>query len=55
MKLLQPNPIHHALATDWKYVQSGSTDIRKTFKRIKEKIALQKTAPTKVRQLKVKQ
>lgn len=54
MKLLQPNPVHHSLATDWKYVQSGNTDIRKTFKRIREKIALQKTAPTKIRQLKVK-
>lgn len=54
MKLLQQNPIHHQLANDWKYVSSGNTDIKKTFKRIKEKLAEKKAAPTKIRQFKAK-
>lgn len=55
MKLLRPDPIHHQLASDWKYVTSGKTDIRKTFKRIRDKLMImQKAKPNKVRELRTK-
>ena len=54
MKLLQPNPIHYALRQDWKYVPSVNTDIRKTFRRIREKMAQQKLQQSKVREFKTK-
>jgi hypothetical protein len=60
VKLLKPNPIHHQLSPDWKYIQSGSTNIAKTFKRIREKIASekleleQKRTPNKVREFKTR-
>lgn len=53
MKLLQPDPIHHTLSPDWKYVQSGKTDIRRTFKRWRDRIAAEeKVKPNKIRELK---
>jgi hypothetical protein len=55
MKLLLQNPVHHQLAPDWKYVRSDKTDIRKTFKRVRERmIAEQKTKPNKVREIRAK-
>ena len=54
MKLLPPNPIHYQLSPDWKYVNSGATDIRKTFRRIRERMAQQKLKPSKVREFKAK-
>lgn len=55
MKLLKPNPQYYELHPDWKYVPSGSTDIRKTFRKIRERMAaeLRKSQP-KVRELKRK-
>jgi len=55
MKLLPPNPIHYQLSPDWKYVNSGATDLRKTFRKIRERIAAdkKKTEP-KSRQLRTK-
>lgn len=53
MKLLQPNPIHHTLSPDWKYINSGKTDIKKTFKRWRDKLAAEEKAkPSKIRELK---
>lgn len=51
MKLLPQNPLHCQLAPDWKYVRSDKTDIRKTFKKQRELIALA-VKPNKVRELK---
>lgn len=53
MKLLPMNPIHYVLSADWKYVPAGQTDIRKTFKRIREKLAEPRTIKP-VGELKVK-
>lgn len=52
MKLLPQNPVHCALSPDWKYISASKTDIRKTFKKQRELIALQKAKPSKVRELK---
>jgi hypothetical protein len=53
MKLLQPDPIHIKLHEGWKYVNSGKTDISKTFKRERERLALLKQKPAKVRELRM--
>lgn len=42
MKLLPQNPIYHQLPSDWKYINSSSTDIRKSFERELKRIALEK-------------
>lgn len=58
MKLLQPDPIHIKLSEGWKYVHSSKTDVSKTIKRERERLAKliqeQKTKPNKVRELRVK-
>lgn len=60
MKLLRPNPIHYELEANWKYTPSSSTDIRKTFKRIREKLNAERIAmeqkfkPNKVREFKTR-
>lgn len=52
MKLLPPNPVLYQLRPNWKYVPSQSTDISKTFKRVREFLAQQKTKPSKVKEFK---
>lgn len=52
MRLLPQNPLHCQLSPDWKYTRSEKTDIRKTFKKQRDLIALQKAKPNKVRELK---
>jgi hypothetical protein len=52
MKLLPQNPLHCQLSPDWKYVRSDKTDVRKTFKKQRDLIALQNAKPSKVRELK---
>lgn len=58
MKLLRPDPKHITLSSDWKYVTSSKTDIRKTFKRERDRLVniemQQKSKPNKVRELRVK-
>lgn len=54
MKLLAPNPIHLKLSSDWKYVRSDKTDIRKTFKRERDRLILEQKKPSKVRELRIK-
>ena len=54
MKLLPPNPIHYQLHHNWKYVPSVSTDIKKTFRKIRENMKHQKLKSSKVREFKVK-
>lgn len=55
MKLLPQNPVHHQLASDWKYTRSDKTDIRKTFKRQRERVITeQKMKPSKVREIRAK-
>lgn len=55
MKLLPQNPVHHQLAPNWKYVPSEISDIRKTFKRVRERmIAESKAKPSKVREIRTK-
>lgn len=58
MKLLKPNPIHIRLDDDWKYVHSSRTNILKTFKKERERLAKmiqeQKIKPSKIRELRVK-
>jgi hypothetical protein len=55
MRLLQPDPKIHQLDKDWKYVPSNKTDIRKTFRRVRDRLAEEaKFKPAKVRELKRK-
>lgn len=58
MKLLQPDPIHYKLSEDWKYVHSSKTNVAKTIKKERDRLAKliqeQKTKPNKVRELRVK-
>jgi len=54
MRILNPDPIHIKLPEGWKYIHSSRTDISKTFKRERERLAaLQKQKPAKVRELRV--
>lgn len=53
MRLLPPDPKHYTLGKDWKYVASNKTDIRKTFKRIREQLAAEAALkPNKVKEFK---
>lgn len=58
MKLLQPDPIHYKLASDWKYIPASKTDIKKTIKKERDRLAKlvleQKAKPNKIRELRVK-
>lgn len=54
MKLLPQNPLHHQLSADWKYTKSDKTDIKKTFKRERERLLLERQKPSKVRELRAK-
>ena len=58
MKLLQPDPKHYQLAPDWKYTPASKTDIKKTIRKERERLAKQaleqKTKPNKIRELRVK-
>lgn len=54
MKLLIPDPIHIKLPEGWRYIHSSKTDISKTIKRERERLAaLQKLKPAKVRELRI--
>lgn len=58
MKLLKPNPIHYQLASDWKYIPASKTDIKKTIKKERDRLAKliqeQKAKPNKIRELRTK-
>lgn len=55
MKMLQPDPKYYKLPANWKYTDANSTDIKKTFRRVRERMLLEaKTAAPKVRELKRK-
>lgn len=55
MKLLKPDPKYYALPANWRYVDANSTDIKKTFRRVRERMLLEaKAAAPKVRELKRK-
>lgn len=53
MKILPVDPVHMKLAADWKYVPSNKTDISKTFRRERARLAiLEKLTPSKIREFK---
>lgn len=58
MKLLQPNPVHIQLSSDWKYVPASRTNISKTFQKERARLAKiisdQKIKPSKVREFRTK-
>lgn len=54
MRVLAPNPVHIQLQSDWKYTKSDKTDIRKTFKRERERLLAEQNKPSKIREFKTK-
>lgn len=55
MKLIKPNPVHHTLSPDWKYIGANKTDVAKTFKRYRDRLAAEaKLKPSKIRELRTK-
>ncbi len=53
MNILPMNPRYHTLSDGWKYVPASETDICKTFKRERERLALEakKSKPNKIAEL----
>lgn len=54
MKLLAPNPIHIQLHSDWKYTRSDKTDIRRTFKKARDRLIAEQKPVSKITRLKIK-
>lgn len=55
MKMLQPDPKHYTLPPNWKYVDANSTDISKTFRRVRERMKAEaKVTAPKVKEFKRK-
>lgn len=54
MKLLPQKLELHQLSPDWKYISASKTDVAKTFRRIRDKLALEQKPKqqSKVRELK---